>query len=101
MKCSEVGIILQPEDAIKAGSARLRKEDDDFITTQEAAEAYLGPTFVENNTDTVDLHLVYRDGMACVNFVNEDGVRINYDYPIETLKRVHHKANKFHSVKQS
>lgn len=99
MKCSVVQVTLNPDDARRAASARLRNPDDDGITTHEQAEAYQGSTFEENQVDTIDLHLVYRDGLACVNFVNEEGVRVNYDYPIHSLKRIMHKANAFHSVK--
>lgn len=72
MKCSEVRIIIDAEHQ---------------------------PTFTENTESCIDLHLVYRDGMACVNFVNEEGIRVNYDYPICRIKRCAHKANSFHSVK--
>ncbi len=99
MKCSEVKVTLNPDDARRAASARLCKEDDQGVTTHAEAEAYQGAVFTENTVTTIDLHLVYRDGLACVNFVNEEGVRVNYDYPIHSLKRISHKANAFHSVK--
>ncbi len=100
MKCSEVKVILNPGDARRDASVRLCNPNDDGITTQAEAEAYQGEVFTENKHDTIDLHLVYRDGLACVNFINEEGVRVNYDYPIHSLKRIMHKANSFHSVKQ-
>lgn len=99
MKCSMVQITLNPDDARRAASARLCNPEDDGITTQAEAEAYQGSTFTENKHDCIDLHLVYRDGLACVNFVTETGERKNYDYPIHSLKRISHIANQFHSVK--
>lgn len=91
MKRSEVEIILNPEDAARAGAARLAKEDDNDITTEEQANQYRGAHFIEGE-GCGELHLLYRDGMACVNFINEEGKRVNYDYPIHTLKRVKHIA---------
>ena len=88
MKCKLIELILQPADAKAAGQARLVKEDDNEVTTQEQAAAYRGPVFVENFDTTVDLHVVYRDGMACVNFLNEQGERVNYDYPLCQVKRI-------------
>ncbi|CAM0030042.1 hypothetical protein VPHD530_0034 [Vibrio phage D530] len=99
MKCSEVKITLNPDDARRAASARLCNVEDEGITTAAQAEAYQGAVFTENPVDCINLHLVYRDGLACVNFVNEEGIRVNYDYPIHSLKRISHKANEFHSVK--
>lgn len=93
MKCSLIELILAPEDAKAAGAARLAKEDDNEVTTQEQAAAYRGACFTENPETTRDLHLVYRDGLACVNFINEDGVRVNYDYPLAGLKRIKRIAN--------
>lgn len=93
MKCKVVEIILKPEDAKAAGRARLAKEDDTEITSTMQAETYRGPVFIENDTTTKALHLMYRDGVACVNFENEEGDRVNYDYPIADLKRIKHIAN--------
>lgn len=92
MKCTQVRITLFPEDALRAGLCRLAKEDDEGVVTREQAEAYRGVEFNENGTDCSNLHLVYRDGLACVNFENENGERVNYDYPIHSLKRVSHIA---------
>lgn len=93
MKCSEVKITLNPDDAEQAASNRLCNPDDLGVTTQEQKAVYQGAVFTENQVDCIELHLVYRDGLACVNFVNEEGVRVNYDYPIHSLKRISHKAN--------
>lgn len=93
MKCSEVKITLNPDDAARVASTRLCNPLDLGITTQEQKEAFQGAVFKENQVDCIKLHLVYRDGLACVNFVNEEGVRVNYDYPIHSLVRVSHKAN--------
>lgn len=99
MKCSEIQIILKKELARDAGVARLLNEDDDGVTTEADVEAYTGARFEENQVDCMDLHIVYRDGIACINFVDEQGVRVNYDYPIHTLNRIKHKANEFlHSI---
>lgn len=93
MKCSVVKITLNPDDALRAGKARLANSDDYGVTTEEQSENFQGSTFEENQVDCIELHLVYRDGLACVNFINEEGVRVNYDYPIHSLKRISHKAN--------
>ena len=93
MKCSEVKVTLNPEDARRAASVRLCNPDDLGVTTHEQAEAYQGSTFLEDGVSCIGLHLVYRDGLACVNFMNEEGVRVNYDYPIHSIKRISHKAN--------
>ena len=93
MKCSEVVVTLFPADALRAGMARLANVEDTDIATLEQAENYRGAVFTENLTTTIDLPGVDRDGLACVNFVYEEGVRVNYDYPIHSLKRISHKAN--------
>ncbi len=93
MKCSIVNVIFNKEDAKAAGLARLNNPEDLGVTTQEQADNYNGVTFVENAESTDDLHLVYRDGFACVNFIDEEGVRVNYDYPVHSIKRVKHKSN--------
>ena len=93
MKCSEVKITLSHDNAARAASNRLCNPEDLGITTQAQKDAYQGSVFIENQVDCIELHLVYRDGLACVNFVNEEGVRVNYDYPIHTLVRISHKAN--------
>lgn len=95
MKCRVVYLTLDSVSARSAASKRLCNPDDTGVTTHEEAELYQGPTFEENGSDCIDLHIVYRDGLCCVNFINEDGVRINYDYPICTLKRIKHEANEF------
>lgn len=92
MKCKLVELILNPEDAARAGAARLAKEDDNDVVTEEQAKAYRGASFVEGE-GCQSLHVVYRDGLACVNFVNEAGERVNYDYPIHTLKRIKRISN--------
>lgn len=92
MKCKEVRITLFPADALRAGMARLANEEDLGVTTKEQAEAYQGSTFLQNDADCKDLHVVYRDGLACVNFIDERGERRNYDYPIAQLKRISHVA---------
>ncbi|QBJ01035.1 hypothetical protein [Aeromonas phage HJG] len=90
MKASHIAVLLLPQFAAPAGLARLAKDDDAEVTTREQAEAYRGPVFNED-TGTEDLHVVYRDGFVCVNFLNEWGERVNYDYPMHTVARVHRK----------
>lgn len=88
MKCKLVELILNPEDAARAGAARLAKEDDMDVTTQEQAKAYRGSCFVQDGIGCKELHIKYFDGVACVNFKNEDNEHVSYDYPLHTLKRV-------------
>ena len=97
MKCSEVKVTLPAQDARRAAVFRLCNQEDDSITTPQEVDEYKGPTFIENGEDTTDLHILYRDGMACINFENEDGVRVNYDYPINSVKRISHKANEYNN----
>lgn len=93
MKCTVIQLTLFADDAHEAAVARLLNEDDTGVTTEAEVDAYQGPTFTENKHNCIDLRLVYRDGMAWVNFINEEGVRVNYDYPIHSIKRCKHKAN--------
>lgn len=95
MKCSIVRVTLNTQDALNAGKARLGKRSDSGVTTEEEAESYTGAVFEEDGLKCTDLHIMYRDGMACVNFLNEEGVRVNYDYPICSVKRIAHKENAF------
>lgn len=88
MKRSEVHLILKPEFALAAGKSRLLNEEDMSVQTDKEAREYKGASFIENEEDCIELHIVYVGGMACVNFLNEDGVRVNYDYPIDTLARI-------------
>lgn len=90
MKCRFVQIILLAEVASIAAQARLDNQEDTGIQTEEQAAAYKGATFQENDSTCKDLHVVYRDGFVMVNFVDEEGVRINYDYPTHQLGRVKH-----------
>ncbi|AWD90740.1 hypothetical protein [Pseudomonas phage Alpheus] len=93
MKASLVQIHLQPSAANRAGHARLAKVDDDLVTTEAQADSYTGPTFVEG-PGCGDLHVVYRDGFVCVNFVDDQGHRANYDFPTHTVARVKRLAAK-------
>ena len=93
MKCSVVKITLNPDSAKRAAKARLANPEDARLMTVEEAELYQGAEFEENPVSCIDLHIVYRDGFACVNFINEEGVRVNYDYPIHTLARISRKSN--------
>ena len=95
MKCSIVGITLNPDDAKLAAVCLLLNEEDLSVLSEAEVEAYQGPTFEENELDCRDLHVVYRDGFACVNFINERGERVNYDYPIQSLKRIKRITNDF------
>jgi len=93
MKCSVVRITLNSDAARRAAGNRLCKTEALGITTEAQAVAYQGAEFKENTVDCIDLHVVYRDGFVCVNFINEEGVRINYDYPTQTLVRVKRESN--------
>lgn len=90
MKCSFVQLTLLPAVAAIAAQARLENPEDTGVQTEEQAAAYKGATFQENDSTCKDLHVVYRDGFVMVNFVDEEGVRINYDYPTHQLSRVKH-----------
>lgn len=87
MKARLVQIHLHPDHAARAGQARLRKQDDSLVTTVEQAVQYTGPTFAEG-PGTADLHVVYRDGFVCVNFLDENKDRVNYDFPERSVVRV-------------
>lgn len=88
MKRNYIQVILRQPFALEAGAARLDNEDDVGITSIEEARAYKGSTFEEDDEGCKDLHIVYQGGMACINFINEDGVRVNYDYPTDTIGRI-------------
>lgn len=88
MKCSFVQITLPEKEAALAAKARLDNPDDTGVETEEQAASYKGATFKEDGESCSDLHVVYRDGFVQVNFDNEEGVRINYDYPILKVNRV-------------
>ena len=93
MKCTLIQITLFADDAREAAVARLLNEDDLGITTDAEVEAYQGPIFIEDSVNCIDLRLVYREGIAWVNFVDATGVRVNYDYPVHSFKRCKHKAS--------
>lgn len=90
MKCSLIKLTLVAVAAAAAGSARLADVDDKVITTPEEAEGYTGYTLVEDNEKVKDLHILYRDGMACINYHDENGKRVNYDYPLHSIARIKH-----------
>lgn len=95
MKVSTVRVILAALDAAIAGQKRLINVEDGDVTTAEQAEEYTGPTFVEGEGSCIcDLHVIYREGMVLINFVNEEGDRVNYDYPIHSIKRVNYTLTK-------
>lgn len=92
MKARLIQIHLMPGHARLAGAARLANPDDPEVRTEEQAAAYPGPTFLEGPS-TDDLHVVYRDGFVCVNFIDDNRERVNYDFPMSTVSRVKRVAN--------
>lgn len=99
MKVTRVRITLDPEQAKIAGGIRLADVADDGVTSFEEAQNYRGPEFIEG-PGCADLHVVYREGFVCVNFVDETGYRINYDYPRHVTRRVHYASTKLSESKQ-
>lgn len=84
----ELGIIFRDrEQQLRAGKARLDKEDDNGVTTVEQAEAYRGPTFVAGETCDSILYAV-GDGVVAV-CVSEEGQKTEYVYPLDTVSRIH------------
>lgn len=90
MKRSYIQLILKKPYALEAGKARLANEADDLIQTEAEAKEYRGATFVEDDSGCKELHMVYANSVACINFENEEGIRVNYDFPLDTLGRIKH-----------
>ncbi|AWD90603.1 hypothetical protein [Pseudomonas phage Njord] len=88
MKARLVQLILAPQPRTAAAAARRANGNDPLVFDADSQDKFLGPVFEENGTDTTDLHVVYRDGFVCVNFIDENKERVNYDYPLSQVNRV-------------
>lgn len=86
MKCKFIQIHFKPDTASVASQSLVKRG---LLKVHEAS-AFEGPVFQEGVNGTRDLHIVYRDGMACVNYIDEtlNNERVNYDYSLAGIGRV-------------
>lgn len=92
MKVNMIRLIMKDKGLARyCAERRLSNPEDLGIQTQEDVDAYQGATFVDfgEGETCEDLHLVIRDGVYMVNFI-EDGERHNYVYPMTEYGRVYY-----------
>ena len=89
MKLKHVGIIFRDLGQRKvAGNARLGKEEDKGVTTQEQADNYRGPEFTLGES-CFDLDVEVSNGcfLVCVQEEEYGGI-VSYWYPLDTIARI-------------